>query len=254
MSNKDSYPLHLGLLAAMPEELGNILSNLLDISKKEYGDLTIFSGTWKNTLNKEFYITVAWSGWGKVSAARAATRIISSTYKNKKINLFMFTGVAGGVKKDLKQWDIVVADSLIQHDMDASPLFDKFVIPSLGKKILQPNNDTLQKLISELTKEKNRGKLSRFGEINKGLIATGDKFVSDTSLIHILEKQIPKLLAIEMEGAAFAQVAIQEKVDWLVIRVISDSANDSADQDFQSFLKEYNKFSWQLISCFLSSL
>ena len=77
MSNKDSYPLHLGLLAAMPEELGNILSNLLDISKKEYGDLTIFSGTWKNTLNKEFYITVAWSGWGKVSAARAATRIIS---------------------------------------------------------------------------------------------------------------------------------------------------------------------------------
>ena len=67
---------------------------------------------------------------GKVSAARATTRLLSVKYNKVPIDLMIFTGVAGAVNNKLKQWDIVIADSLIQHDMDARPIYDKFVIPA----------------------------------------------------------------------------------------------------------------------------
>ena len=57
-----------------------------------------------------------------------------------------------------------------------------------------------------------------------------------------------------MEGAAFAQVAFQEKINWIILRVISDEANDSADIDFSEFLEKYKKYSWELINSFLKRL
>ena len=65
---------HLGLLAAMPEELGEITKNLDNLKSKKFGDFEIFTGEWTNDFNKKILISVAWSGWGKVSAARATTR------------------------------------------------------------------------------------------------------------------------------------------------------------------------------------
>ncbi len=71
---------HVAILSAMPEEVGSILKNLIEIRISEYGDLTINSGIWIDpSTQKSIYKTTAWSGWGKVSAARAATRIISSS-------------------------------------------------------------------------------------------------------------------------------------------------------------------------------
>ena len=72
--------------------------------------------------NNNLYVSFAWSGWGKVSAARAATRIIGFDFNNFPIEFLIFTGVAGAVNRNLKQWDIVIASELIQHDMDARPL------------------------------------------------------------------------------------------------------------------------------------
>ena len=83
-------------------------------------------------------VTIAWSGWGKVSVARAATRIIGLE-KYSPINLFLFTGVAGGVGTNMNQWDIVLPNALIQHDMDARPIFEKYVIQALKKSALIPN-------------------------------------------------------------------------------------------------------------------
>ena len=80
---------------------------------------------------------MAWSGWGKVSAARAITRILAS--KNK-IDLIIFTGVAGAANNNLSQWDIVIAEEVIQHDMDARPIFEKFVLPPLNKAKLKSEN------------------------------------------------------------------------------------------------------------------
>ena len=93
------------------------------MKSKKYGDFEIFTGEWVNILNCKILISVAWSGWGKVSAARATTRLISNNFSDIKINLIIFTGVAGAVDLNLKQWDIVISEAVMQHDFDASPLF-----------------------------------------------------------------------------------------------------------------------------------
>jgi len=237
----------------MPEELGTILDNLKNLEEKNFGDLKIYSGEWKNSGSNKIFITCAWSGWGKVSAARATTRISSCIYQ-KKIDCLLFTGVAGGAQKGIKGWDVVIADSIIQYDMDARPLFEKFEIPALKNKILTPSGYWLNLLFDSIEDYKKNQSLTSFGELHKGLIGTGDQFVSDKSFLKELTDQIPDLLAVEMEGAAFAQVACQEKINWIILRVISDSADESADIDFNKFIEKYKSCSWDLIDLFLKKI
>ena len=124
MQNLSNRKVHLGLLCAMHEEIGNTIANLKKVSELDFGDLKIFSGEWcdKDKDYDPILISVAWSGWGKVSAARAATRILSSSH-SIPINLLLFTGVAGAAKQNLSQWDVVIPNELIQYDMDSSPFF-----------------------------------------------------------------------------------------------------------------------------------
>ena len=138
--------------------------------------------------------------------------------------------------------------------MDARPIFDKYVIPALKKKNITADKTILNNLYNNINAELQKGNLQIFGKIYKGLIATGDIFVSDRKKIDLLLSEISGLLAVEMEGAAFAQVAQQEKVDWIVMRVISDGANEESSEDFNNFLKKYKFKSFELIRCFLNSL
>ena len=238
----------------MPEEIGIIINNLQSINSYQFGDLKIYSGKFVLNNSREILLTIAWSGWGKVSAARATTRLLSSSINSIPIDLIIFTGVAGAVDTKLKKWDIIIADSVIQHDIDARPIFDKFVIPALQDKKIIPNLELIDKTFNELKKELNQNKFLKFGNIFKGLIATGDMFISNTKKLNQLSKDIFGLCAVEMEGAAFAQVAFQEKVDWLVIRIISDKANESASNDFNKFLSEYKLISFDLIKILINIL
>ncbi|MBO8244230.1 5'-methylthioadenosine/adenosylhomocysteine nucleosidase [Prochlorococcus marinus XMU1411] len=245
--------INIGLLSAMPEEIGTAIDNLENVTLSEYGDLKIYYGKLKKKIPnyKSVYVTLAWSGWGKVSSARAITRILSGI---NKVDLILFTGVAGAANKNLNQWDIVIADEVMQHDMDARPIFDKFVLPSLKKAKIKCNNYLIDWIFNSLTNRLNNGSLKKFGVIRKGLIATGDSFISDESVIKRLKDQIPNLEAIEMEGAAVAQVAEQERIPWAIIRVISDSANSNSMIDFDQFLKDYVFYSWELLDCILEDI
>ena len=79
-------------------------------------------------------------------------------------------------------------------------------------------------------------------------------FISSKEKLNQLNKEIPNLLAVEMEVAAFAQVAHQENIDWIVIRTISDGADDNASDNFQEFISSYKKYSWNLVTEILKSL
>ena len=57
-----------------------------------------------------------------------------------------------------------------------------------------------------------------------------------------------------MEGAAIAQIATQEKIPWAIVRVISDSANEEASEDFSTFIKQYENHSWEIINCLLNQI
>ena len=109
-------------------------------------------------------------------------------------------------------------------------------------------------IFSSLKKSFENGKLTRFGNIKKGLIATGDSFISDEGVINRLKDELPDLEAIEMEGGSVAQVAEQEGVPWIIVRVISDSADSDSEMDFDRFLKDYVSSSWELIDCFLQDI
>ena len=235
----------------MPEEIGSTLKNLKNIKETIFGDLKIFSGEWVNYENGEdyFYVSVAWSGWGKVCAARAATRLIGNFYKNSKVNFMFFTGVAGAGNLNLNQWDIIIPSELIQHDMDARPLFPKYVIPVLNRAKIYVE----ESLVNWATHTLRDSISAKFGKIENGLIATGDKFIADKSLLDKIKIGLPEINAVEMEGAAVAQIAYQEDIPFLIIRVISDSSDNSAAQNFSEFLKEYEKESWQLIDLLLKN-
>lgn len=240
----------------MPEEIGETLKNLEDIKKISFGDLEIISGNWKNNENKidQILISIAWSGWGKVSASRAATRLIAFTNKDLPVSLLLFTGVAGAACSELKQWDIVIPTKLVQHDMDARPIYEKFVIPALNTKDLYPDRDLSKWTFETLSRFIERDSSENFGKIYKGVIATGDQFISDQDKSYNLKKEISGLTALEMEGAAVAQVALQESVPFQIIRVISDSANDSSPQEFGEFIKIYNKCAHKLVAELIDNL
>ena len=239
-----SRPLHVGLLGAMPEEIGSDLSHLQDLSCSTHGDLTLHKGSLSDTIR----LTLAWSGWGKVSAARAATRLLAS---DPSIDLLLFTGVAGAADPTLRQWDVVLADAVVQHDMDARPLFPQFTLPALKRDQLKPQPAWFQWAQTALLDAHNAGELDGFPRPSSGLIATGDRFIGDPTVLQTLRDALPGLRAVEMEGAAVAQVAEQEGVPWLVLRVISDGADEAAAQSFEDFVKRYEQQAWRLIEALL---
>ena len=239
----------------MPEEIGSTLENLKNISETKFGDLKIFTGEWisleSSLESTSLFISVAWSGWGKVSAARAATRMLGLKYENLPVEVIFFVGVAGSTSEDLTQWDILIPTSLVQHDMDARPIFEKFVVPVINKPEIKTKTEWVKWAYSSLT-DPNFG-LNKFKNVRKGLIATGDKFISNQKLLNKLMKEIPELCAVEMEGAAVAQVSYQEKIPFLIVRVISDNADENAANNFQDFINQYNKHSWDLIKVLLKN-
>ena len=239
-----TQPLHLGLLGAMPEEIGSDLSYLTNLSSSIHGDLMIHKGSW----NDQVHVSLAWSGWGKVSAARAATRLLASEHS---IDLLVFTGVAGAADPALSQWDVVLADAVVQHDMDARPLFPRFTLPALNQDRLQPQQTWFDWAKSALQEAHSAGELEGFSRPSNGLIATGDRFIGDPAVLQALRDALPDLQAVEMEGAAVAQVAEQEGVPWLVLRVISDGADETAAQSFEDFVKRYEQQAWRLIEALL---
>ena len=245
---------HIGILGAMPEEIVTGLKHLSNIKKNIFGDLTIYSGYWKSkNEEKKLYISLAWSGWGKVSASRAATRLLSLNIEGiPSISTIIFSGVAGAANDNLKQWDIVIPSELVQYDMDSSPIFEKYIIPALNKSKLKINLDILDWTTNTIKNFLQSNLHLPFGDVYNGLIGTGDQFISEEKDLDYLKKQLPGLNAIEMEGAAVAQVAIQENISWIIIRVISDNAKTSAETNFKEFVENYEQFSWKLINCLLS--
>ena len=240
-------PLHIGLLGAMPEEIGSDLSHLKQHSSTHHGDLTLHQGGWGDGVR----LTLAWSGWGKVCAARAATRLLAAA---PDLDLLLFTGVAGAADAALQQWDVVLADAVMQHDMNASPLFPRFTLPPLNSDRLQPDPEWLAWASRALDAARTAGELKGFGTIRPGLIATGDQFIGDAAVLQELKAALPDLQAVEMEGGAVAQVAEQEEVPWLVLRVISDGADEAAAQSFSDFVQVYEHRAWSLIEALLKRL
>jgi len=229
-------------MGAMPEEIDGVVSLLTEKREFRRGMRTYFTGRIDGIKT-----VVVFSRWGKVAAATTMTNLILEF----KITEVIFTGVAGAIHPALSIGDIVVAQRLIQHDMDGRPLMSEFEIPLLGLTYIECKPRQLEiatNAVDSLIESKNlhtlfpNDELARFGITNPrlftGEVASGDKFFSGHEEKLCLMNKLPSVLCVEMEGAAVAQVCLEYDLPFTIVRTISDSADEQAHIDFSTFIQE----------------
>ncbi|MEK0419002.1 MAG: 5-methylthioadenosine/S-adenosylhomocysteine nucleosidase [Pseudomonadota bacterium] len=225
----------LAVVAALHDELRSLLAHLESPRVEMRGGRTLHLGR----LAGQDVVLVL-SGIGKVAAAATAALLID----RYGVRSILFTGVAGGLAPDVGVGDVVVADALLQHDLDASPLFPRWEVPLTGRSRFAtdpPRSAVLQSAVDEVLAASHPA-LASFGlkatRAHRGLIVSGDRFVSSAAESAALREALPDALAVEMEGAAMAQVCSDFGCPLTVLRTISDRADDAAHVDFPRFLRE----------------
>ena len=207
------------VLAPMREELEAVLA--LGRPGRRH-DILGFEGFELECLRHP--VLAARCGVGKVQAAMVAQRVIDEF----KPDALILTGVAGALAPDLAPGDAVVARDLLQHDLDCTPLgFALGEVPWSGERVFRCDEALVHDALSATTAHKLRA----------GRILTGDRFVtgSDRACHEHLRRDLGGD-AVEMEGAAVAQVCVRNRVPFVVIRTISDRADGSAPEDFSKIL------------------
>lgn len=228
----------LGLMAAMPQEIEAILPHLQAVETVVQGGRSFHFGVWHGQS-----VVAVLSGIGKVAAATTAT-LLRAVFD---VDHLVFSGVAGGLGEGVAVGDLVLGTRFVQHDMDASPLFPRFELPGTGRTVLAADAVLASELAEALEDLHQHSPVwqtvqaSGFvrdggSRLHQGLILSGDRFVGDAALGRTLLDALPAALAVEMEGAAVAQVCHDLGLPFVVVRAISDRADAQAHVDFQAFL------------------
>ena len=225
----------IGIISAMQEEIQALLHQLENTTITEKGMRNYYQGT---LFGKE--VILVFSRWGKVASAVTTTQLINDF----DVSEIIFTGVAGGIVNELNIGDVVIGKNLFQHDLNASPFYEKLEIPILKKKFLKTTDasklieatDTFFKNYNTYIKPNDAALFNIYNpKVVFGDIASGDQFISSLKKIKKLNKLIPTATCVEMEGAAVAQVCFEYQIPFSIIRIISDKANDNAHIDFSTF-------------------
>ena len=183
---------------------------------------------------------LALSGIGMVAAATTAALLLDLV----EVGSLLFTGVAGGLGEGVRVGDVVVAEALLQHDLDASPLFPRYEVPLSGRSRFACDAPMIDALGAAAAHALNAlaVPLAAFGaaapKVHRGLVVSGDRFVATAAESERLRAALPDALAVEMVGAAVAQVCADFGVRCAVLRCISDRADDAAHTDFTRFIDE----------------
>jgi adenosylhomocysteine nucleosidase len=227
------------IVSAMHEELAAVLALLPDERKQVAAGREF----WVGHLHGEPVVAVL-SRIGKVAAATTATVLI----ERFGVERIVFTGVAGGLAPQVQVGQVVVADSFLQHDLDASPIFPRYEVPLYGVSRFPADAELSARLMAAA-----REALPHV-EVHRGLVVSGDRFVSTGAESRALRLALPDALAVEMEGAAFAQVCHDYGVPFAAVRTISDRADDAAHGDFLRFVQEVaSRHSAAIVERFLRS-
>ncbi|WP_368487858.1 5'-methylthioadenosine/adenosylhomocysteine nucleosidase [Clostridium sp. BJN0013] len=228
----------IGIIGAMDEELKIILSELKLHKTELKANMEFNSG---KLYGKD--IVVVRSGIGKVNAA-VCTQILIDDFK---VDIIINVGIAGGVAENVYPGDIVIADSLVQHDVNAVAFgYEIGQIPRLDTYDFKCDERLVKKVKSTCSKMKNKNSFV-------GRIVTGDEFISSSEKVKYLYKKF-NALACEMEGGSIAQVAYLNNVPFVIIRSISDNANNGASMEYEEFAPIAIKNSTEILKNVIKSL
>ena len=209
----------IGIIGAMDEELQPLLKELILVKKEIKAKMEFNFG---KLYGKD--IVIVRSGIGKVNAAICAQILIDDFMATKIINV----GIAGGVGEKVLPGDIVIASDLVQHDMDTSAFGDKIgQIPRIETFDFKCDKSLIAMAIDSC-------KSMEGSNCFLGRIVTGDQFIANLEKIKWISSEF-NAMACEMEGGSIAQVCYLNDVPFVVIRSISDNAENNAHMDYEKF-------------------
>ena len=211
----------IGIIGAMEIEIEGIRNILTEKTEKNISGIKFVSGR----LGKNEVVTAV-CGIGKVFASMCATSMVLEYTPDVIIN----TGVAGGLAEGLKIGDIVVADKVVQHDMDTSPIGDPKGLLSGINVIYIPTDKAISDLLLQCVKAEGINAVT-------GIIATGDQFIASSEKKRFIVDEFSASAA-EMEGGAIGQVCYVNKMPFAILRAMSDTADENATVDYPTFAKD----------------
>ncbi|MBO5469351.1 MAG: 5'-methylthioadenosine/adenosylhomocysteine nucleosidase [Lachnospiraceae bacterium] len=210
----------LGIIGAMDEEVAKIKEHMEQVEEKTIASMDFMKG-----MVKGHPVVVVRSGIGKVNAA-ICTQILADVYE---VDAVINTGIAGSLNADINIGDIVLSTDALEHDMDAV---------AFGYPVGQiPRMDTLSFVADERLRKIAKTTCERVNPevaVFEGRVVSGDQFISDKAKKEWLIENFAGYCT-EMEGAAIAHAAYLNGIPFLIIRAISDKADDSASVDYPAF-------------------
>lgn len=220
----------------MPQELKVLLQSLENRDEE-----TILGRTYYTGRLGQHEVVLVESGIGKVMSAMSVA-ILAQTFS---VDALVNTGSAGAVADGLAIGDVVVADKLAYHDVDVTA-FGYAYGQMAGQELYFPADQALlEKLENVLAEQEIKSHV--------GLIATGDSFIAGAEKIVAIKAHFPEVLAVEMEGAAIAQAAVNAGKPFLVIRAMSDTAQGDAHVTFDEFIIQAGERSAHTLLKFLAN-
>lgn len=222
----------LGIIGAMDIEVAEVKKAMEDVSVETIASMDFYKGTIKG---KE--AVVVRSGIGKVNAA-VCTQILADRYQ---VDAVINTGIAGSLKNEINIGDMVLSTDTVHHDMDATGFgYPAGQIPQM-KEFSFTADEKLRNLAEKCCREVN----PEIGTFT-GRIVSGDQFISDKVKKQWIGDTFGGYCT-EMEGAAIAQASYLNNIPFLIIRAISDKADDSANMDYSEFEEKAVRHSVNLI-------
>lgn len=227
--------MKIGIIGAMAQEVEILQAALIDKRTWEQAGAKFYQG-----MIDDQEIIVVESGIGKVLASITTSLLI----QKYDVDVIINTGSAGGIGKGLAVGDVVLSNQVAYHDVDVTGFGYEYGQLPAGMPLYY---DASQELIQAFEQAAKVAGLNT----KTGLIVTGDTFVNRSEKVQEILSHFPQALACEMEGAAIAQTARQFNVPFIIIRAMSDTAEEEATQSFDEFIIEAGRRSAEMVLAYI---
>ena len=229
----------IGIIGAMELEVAQLKSQMTIERVITKASMEFYTGTLNNVD-----VVVVRSGIGKVNAA-LCVQILADVFQ---VTHVINTGVAGSLNADLDIGDILVSKDALHHDMDVTIFgYQPGEVPQIGFREFKANEEMINVAVTSC-KEVNPDI-----NVRTGRVVSGDQFISSKEVKNKLINTFKGDCA-EMEGASIAHGAYLNQLPFVIIRAISDKADDSAEMDYPTFEKEAAKHSAKLVAHMITLL
>ncbi len=211
--------IKLGIIGAMQIEVETLVAKLEQMTEHRGSWITFYEGKLEG-----LDVVVVQCGVGKVNAAMCAQSLIDRFGVTHLVN----TGIAGSLNADLDIGDLVVSRDAMYHDFDCVHFgYEMGRVPGLDVVAFPADEAMIRFAVAA-------GEAVNPGHVKQGRIASGDLFVAEKSAKAAIIAKTAALCT-EMEGAAIAHTAYRNGIPFVILRAISDKADDSAEMDYPTF-------------------